>query len=93
MESREREKEEENCDDFLSPPSVKPPYYTKLLVTIHPWIKNKSPSLNPSHWIKCFKDNHKIKSNLPKQDTYSALARRGERKSQKRKNYGKNVQR
>jgi hypothetical protein len=41
----------------------------------------------------CFMDKHKIKSNLPKQDTYSALARRDERKSQKRKNYGKNVQR
>ncbi|KAK2403020.1 hypothetical protein QL285_052494 [Trifolium repens] len=48
-------KERKNGVDFrifLSPQVTKPPYYAKLLLTHQPWIKNKSPSLIPSHWIK-----------------------------------------
>ena len=62
-----------------------------LLVTHHPWIKNKVQLKTLAIGSNCFMDKHKIKSNLPKQDTYSALARRDERKSQKLKTYGKNV--
>ena len=79
---------------FLSPQVTKPPYYAKTLANSWPLDQK----------IKCQDKILAIGSNQSKPTwdktqhlleklTRSALARRDERKSQKRKNYGKNVQR
>ena len=53
-------KKGESCDNFLSPPNSKPPYYAKVLLTHGHWIKDKVQLKNLAIGSNCFMTNHKI---------------------------------
>ena len=58
------------------------------------WIKkDKASRQNPNPWINPSLSSQDISHNLLQQNARSVLAHRDERKSQKRKTYGKNVYR